>query len=57
MINALFSLIVAIAGALVYLVCSEGTLKAKFAELGRLAWPCGLIALCFALASKVVHLF
>lgn len=52
MMIAIFPLLLAIVGALVYGLASNG----KAAEIGRLAYACGLLALAFALASRMVHL-
>jgi chromate transport protein ChrA len=51
LITALIPTIVAILGAFIYAFAAS----AKPAELGRLAFACGLLALCFAFATKVVH--
>jgi Na+/phosphate symporter len=49
---AIVPALVAIVGALIYLIASNP----KLAEVGRLAFLAGMIALCIALASHVVHL-
>ncbi len=49
---AIFPLVLAIVGALVYALSTN----AKAAELGRLAYACGMLALAFALAAHVVRL-
>lgn len=45
-------LLIALAGMLVYALASNP----KVAELGRLAFACGLLALCFALAGHTIKL-
>ncbi len=52
MLLAIFPLIVAIAGALLYALSANP----KLVELGRLSYFAGLVALSFALASHVVKI-
>ncbi len=49
---AYLPLLVCVVGALVYGLASNP----KAQELGRLAYACGLVAFCFALASHVVRI-
>ena len=49
---AIFPIVLAIVGALVYALSSN----TKAAEIGRLTFACGMLALAFALAAHVVHL-
>lgn len=49
---AFFPLIVCVIGVLMYALCANP----KLAEIGRLAFACGLLALCFAFAKHVVSL-
>lgn len=54
MIYAYIPAIVCIAGALVYALSSPNNPKA--AELGRIAYWCGLLVTVWELATKAVHL-
>ena len=49
---AIFPILLIVVGALVYALSSN----AKGAEMGRLTFACGMLALAFALAAHVVHL-
>ncbi len=49
---AIFPLVLAIVGALVYALSTNG----KAAEVGRACLWAGLFALAFALASRTIHL-
>jgi len=51
--NALLAVIVALVGLVLYLMAAN----AKAAELGRLMFAAGVFALCFAFATRAVHLF
>lgn len=51
--TALIPVLVAVAGALVYGLSSNG----KVAELGRLCFACALLVLMFAVAGHSVRLF
>jgi sugar/nucleoside kinase (ribokinase family) len=52
MLIAVIPLLVAVAGALVYALAANP----KLAEMGRLAFACGVLALMFALSGKSVSL-
>lgn len=52
MIIAIVPVIVTIVGVLAYALASN----AKIAEIGRLAYACGLLVTLFTLASKVIRL-
>ena len=47
----LIPLVVAVLGALIYVV----SVNPKLAELGRLAYGCGLLAVCLAYVGHTVH--
>jgi hypothetical protein len=47
------SLLVALVGALVYVLAGN----AKFSEMGRLAFACGLLAFLVGFSGSAVHLF
>jgi len=51
--NALIPVLVAVAGVLAYALASN----AKVAEIGRLLFFAGVLALMFAFAGRAVHLF
>lgn len=50
MLTAIVPLIVLIAGALLY-----GLTNGKPAEIGKIMFFCGLLALCLAMSNKAVH--
>jgi len=52
MLISVFPLLLAIAGALLYGLSSNG----KVQELGRIAYACGLLALAFHLATVTLRL-
>jgi Na+/phosphate symporter len=49
---ALLPALIALAGMVLYALAANP----KVAELGRLMFGCGLLAVCFALAGKMVRL-
>lgn len=53
MFTSLLVVFIALIGLLTYALASNG----KVAELGRIAFACGLLAFCFAVGSKVLRLF
>lgn len=52
MVLAIFPLVLAVIGALVYALSSN----AKAAEIGRITFAAGIFALAFALAAHTVHI-
>lgn len=48
----LVPLVIAIVGALAYVLSTNG----KVAELGRLCFGCGMLAICFSYAGHVVRI-
>ncbi len=50
---AIVPLLILVVGLLLYALSSN----AKVAELGRLAFVCGLLVVCMTMASKVIKVF
>ena len=47
------SLLIAVIGVLMYVLCTNG----KLAEIGRLAYGCGLLAFLLQITPKMLDLF
>jgi len=55
-ITAFVPALVLLAGALLYLLARDGAAKPAAAELGRLAFACGLLVLLLLFAGRTITL-
>jgi hypothetical protein len=56
MLIGMLAVIVAVFGALIYLLCSPSPHTTQVGELGRLAYHAAMIGLMVAFAAKVIRL-
>lgn len=54
-IQIYMTLFIALAGLVLWALCSDAKMKAVLAKLGEVMLWAGLFAFCFALATKVLH--